>query len=182
MNQNFRFSYFETFNPLYFDEERNRFLRASNIPFGMGKRFFHSFITQRPDLYNLDHMTFNAFSVYAWRVLDEFQRVRVTQFFTLDKNYHFIANNKDSDLLNDFFKRRDFCLFPIFGMRFWHWDDLTRMNNWMSLGINRMFEYGLHIPIISESGITKKRMQEIEDEVTDRFVAEMSKPPFVPSQ
>ena len=64
-------------------------------------------------------------------------------------------------------------------MKLWHWDDATKMASWFELNANKTTEYGLNIPYVSGFGIPKEEYDKFEDQVTDRFVAEMSKRPKI---
>ena len=83
-------------------------------------------------------------------------------------------------MMEDYFKRRDFVSLPVYIARLWHWDDNTKMSQWLELGFNRLIEYGMHVPILTTDWLKKEDYKKAEDELTDYFIEEMSKRPKVP--
>ncbi len=177
MDSTSTFSFAMPYSPLYYDEERKRFVRVTNMNAQLRRRLFPSYTTQRPDLYGMEGEAFFGYPVFVWRILHTFQKIRSYHYNQLFGTYRTIPTYKTIELQEDFLMHRDFADLPVGVMRLWHWDDHTRMYHWMQLNLNRLAEYGMNIPLSYTPGITKEDMQQKEDELTDYFVEEMSKRP-----
>eukprot|EP00826_Nyctotherus_ovalis_P061954 TRINITY_DN887_c0_g6_i1.p1 TRINITY_DN887_c0_g6~~TRINITY_DN887_c0_g6_i1.p1 ORF type:complete len:185 (-),score=53.38 TRINITY_DN887_c0_g6_i1:205-759(-) len=172
-----RIDLFNIYNPLYYDEEKGRFMRVYNSPVNLTERMYGFYHTSRPDLYGAERVALYSLPVYAWRVLLNIQKFRAIHFNALTFNYCGLLGAKQLPLASDHAARRSFMSLPVEAAKLWNWDDTTRMHHWMQLMLGNMIEYGLHVPTINVPSLTKEGMQKMEDDLTEKFIAEMSKPP-----
>ena len=178
MEDNLPQSPFSIYSPLYYDEERSRFVRSFLTPPYLLNWMFGFYPTQRPDLYGTENAGFRYFTALTWKVLNNIQKFRAMHMLSLYQNYRGIDNSKKLPLAHDFIERRNFVELPAEYLRLWHWDDSTKMYQWMQLMIGKMIEYGLHVPIFKISNVTDSGLKKMEDDLTKKFIAEMSKPPY----
>ena len=61
-------------------------------------------------------------------------------------------------------------------LRTWTWDDSSRIVNFMNLHLLRAQKYGLDIPILRSTGLTKEELKQREDELCEYFLHELRKP------
>ena len=61
-------------------------------------------------------------------------------------------------------------------LRTWTWDDSSRIVNFMNLHLLRAQKYGLDIPILRSTGMTKEELKQREDELCAYFLHELRKP------
>ena len=170
-------SYTEYMTPLFYDEEKKRFMRTGIKDWYLKGRMFATYSTQRPDLYGNDADNFFVLPIYTGRILRVFQKIRAYHFNQLNLTYGHLCEHKTTEVAEDYLYHRDAVDLPVGIYRLWHWDDQTKMQHWLHLNFCRLIEYGMHYPLFSTAGLPKEHMNKTENELTDYFIAEMSKRP-----
>ena len=61
-------------------------------------------------------------------------------------------------------------------LRTWTWQDSCKMVNFFDHHLLKCQKYGLDVPVLRSTGMTKEELKQYEDQLTDYFLYELNKP------